>query len=633
MKKSKLFCFGLSTLLLLSSLFVACANGADSSSDDSPEAASPSASTPAAVNTDSGTGTHVDGAKSQADIDRAAAGATITLDSDFSATSITINKALTVNGSGVANLTINVASNVTNNVTLKNFRNATIVVAPVNSSNSSINTIKRSVSSIGRSARSAGGMYRGANAGDPVVSSTADEGYKKVGEDSLPLHIEGCTIEKLDVKDDVALYLGTDEKKSVINNLNLKEGVENFTFIEFDKSDKPETTADEKTPLANKSEVKILKLEDDGIEKINLIGGTFDDINYANDFSANVDFKYDKEFADQLNLESAKKQAFMTAFEPKDIGVAEKTDSEKEYTFTIPKQYFENIDGRFAIVFMTDEQKTDISTTQTAQNTTDSLHPIYGAFPTGGFKIDYEGNEGSLKTIYGSESAYLNYANAISRGLQYCEAQDVVVLEKYRNYNKEAFVAEITQNEIIIHVNMDKVRKEDVLICSYHGDDAFGEAGTKLSEINLDGYKPYIYAYWMDYQMKFNQEHGIILYDDYITVAPEFDDNGPTGEYATQLAAYREAAEQHNALYEAGRAFVIDTAITRTGAPEPEPVETWIPYGDSLKMQWEFRGTLTPMTARSGSYPDVDNVEYTKIDISAAGRAWAEELVRMFSNQ
>ena len=622
MKKIKLLMLVCFSSLLLGTGFISCSNGVSSSGDDDEE--TPASTRPATTEEEEAPA-HIDGVTSQAEIDRATAGSTITLDSDFSASSISINKALTVNGSGVANLTINVASNVTSNVTLRNFRNAVIVVAAPSSTHSSIGVY--------RSARSAGGMYRGANAGDPVVSSTADEGYKKVGEDSLPLHIEGCTIEKLDVKDDVALYLGTDEKKSVINNLNLKEGVEDFTFIEFDKSDKPETTADEKTPLANKSEVKILKLEDDGIEKINLIGGTFDDINYANDFSGNVDFKYDKEFADQLNLESAKKEAFMNAFEPKDIGVAEKTDSEKEYIFTIPKEYFENIDGRFAIVFMTDEQKTDISTTQTAQNTTDSLHPIYGAFPTGGFKIDYEGNVGSYKTIYGSESAYLNYANAISRGLQYCEAQDVVVLEKYRNYNKEAFVAEITQNEIIIHVNMDKVRKEDVLICSYHGEDAFGEAGTKLSEINLDGYKPYIYAYWMDYQMKFNQEHGIISYDDYVTAAPEYDDNGPTGEYATQLAAYREAAEQQNALYEAGRAFVIDTAITRTGASEPEPVETWIPYGDSLKMQWEFRGTLTPMTARSGSYPPVDNVEYTKIDISAAGRAWAQELVRMFSNQ
>lgn len=62
-----------------------------------------------------------------------------------------------------------------------------------------------------------------------------------------------------------------------------------FGFVEFDKVDKPETTTDEKTDKEDKTWVKKLSIEDDGIKEINLIGGTFSDVDYADDFAGTVE--------------------------------------------------------------------------------------------------------------------------------------------------------------------------------------------------------------------------------------------------------------------------------------------------------------------------------------------------------
>ena len=606
MKKIRVLVTVLFSAILLSTNFTGCKNGASDTTDVPEEQADT---------------TVVDNATSfQGQIDNATAGSTVTLNASLTGagSSISINKALTVNGNNIEGLTVTVSSAVSSGVTLKNFKNATIRVA---------------TPSAGRSARSA----RAADVDpDPtVIQSPVDDeeiSFKKFGDEALPLFLEGCTIEKFEAEKDVTLYLGIEDKKSVIDELCLKDGVEEFTFVEFDKADKPETTTDEKTDKEDKTWVKKLSIEDDGIKEINLIGGTFSDVDYADDFAGSVDFKYDKEFeADQFDFgtgadATAKKDAFMDKFEPEDIGVAEKTDSVKEYSFPFPKDSYSSFDGRYAVIFMTDEQKAcyEAGNFTNIQNTISATNPIYAAFPTGAFKIDYNSNSGTLKTIYGSESAYLNYANAISRGLTYCEALDVVILEKYRNYNKEAFIAEIGTDNITIYVNMANVRKEDVLMCSYNGSEQFGEVGTKLTDINLDGYKPYIYLNWDKYQLDFYNTH---VYP----VLTAFDGDED---------AYRAALEAYGNEESAGRSFAMATALMQTTTYPGEggvemtatnAVMTWIPYGDSIKMRWEFQGTITPMNATT--YPEVGNIEYSKIGISDDDRAWAQELVRMFSEE
>ncbi|MBO4704230.1 MAG: hypothetical protein J5647_00645 [Spirochaetaceae bacterium] len=432
----------------------------------------------------------------QSQIDNATAGSTVTLNASYSGTSIVINKALTVNGNNISGLNVTVYSNVAANVTLRNFTNATVSITTGNSSRSAL-------------AR----QYTEAQGDD-------DEHFEKIGEDSPKLKLEGCSIEKLEAETDVALYVDNGTAKSEIDEIKLKDGAEDFTFVEYDKADKPETTGNEATPTTSKTKVGKLSIESDEIETINLIGGTFDDVDIADDFSGDpIDFKYDKEFEDQFGDDFDKDAFFGNGgngdkIVEKDIGVVEKTTTQTDngvYCFTMTKSNFNNFcvpsqdgNGRFAIVFMTDAQKNAITASTASSlnpwpNVATFANPIYAAIPAGFFAVD-DLNTNGFKTIYGTEYAYVDYAAAYARGDDRYRLQDVVVLEKYRNYNKEAFIAEVGSSTVTIYVNMPAIKKSDVLLCAYWEPEAEdsdettkgGEAGTKMTEISLDGYKPYL---------------------------------------------------------------------------------------------------------------------------------------------
>lgn len=382
---------------------------------------------------------------SQEAINNAVPGSVINFNGSSNGGEITVDRPLTLNGNNASNVSIIISSNVRENVVLRNFRNAHITISdiPVHRSGLHANTV-----------------------GD----TEEDTGFKHLGDDALPLKLEGCTIEKIEAEEDFALFLDNGNKKSVIDELELKEGVEDFTFVEFDK---------EGTATNAKSKVKELNIED-GVEKINLIGGTFNDVSFADDFTGSVDFKYDQEFEDQLNFDG--KEAFLEDSKviEKDVGVAEKAAGSTVYSFSMSKDLFDILNGHIFVVFM---------------NENDENAPVYATIPSGFFKVDFPDlpSGSALRTIYGSEKSYVDYAGARARGMLggYLN-QDIVHLTHYKNYNKEAFVATLSVSDSMVtfYVDISKIRKEDVIICPAYMGLHNDEGCTKLSDISLEGYTP-----------------------------------------------------------------------------------------------------------------------------------------------
>ncbi|MBR1722362.1 MAG: hypothetical protein IJ727_07780, partial [Treponema sp.] len=87
------------------------------------------------------------------------------------------------------------------------------------------------------------------------------------------------------------------------------------------------------------------------------------------------------------------------------------------------------------------------------------------------------------------------------------EKQDVIVLENYRNYNKDAFIATVDDTNVTIYVNMAEIRKTDIVACVWKEDGDYGEAGSKMTEINLAGYKPYLSLNWENWETLYREEH------------------------------------------------------------------------------------------------------------------------------
>ena len=576
------------------------------------EAGNPDASTTPDEPTNSDTPVAATALQSQ--IDSAAAGGTVT----FSATSVsagafvTITKPLTVNGNNIQGLTVIVSPAVASGVTLKNFKNATIKVGTTSSN---------------RSARSSRAADDPAPVAAPAVAAADDDedaiAFKKFGDEALPLFLEGCTIAKLEAEDDVALYLGTEDKKSVIDELCLKEGVEEFTFVEFDKADKPETTDNEATAKAEKSLVGKLSVEDDGIKEINLIGGTFNDIDFADDFDplTNFELKVDKEFADQLDFEDeTTKNEFL--YFSKDVGVAEKTDATTIYKFRVPKDTLQMMKGCLTIAFMTENQATHIfngqNTSWVDQSNIDVIHsvatfaqPIYAAMPAGLFCVDFE-TDGNFKTIYGSESAYVDYANAYARGYKFgYEREDVVALDYHRNYNKEAFVVEIDGSDAYIYVNMSAIKKDDVVLCTgekVNGVPGYGEAGSKLSEINLNGYTPYIVLN----SAAFESAYRIARPAPQLPTQDQFTSTGENPGFDEE--AYNSALQQYQTeqtnWQNTQNAFLTDLNIK---TKEGNFIQAEIPYGSAIKVASCGLDFYFSAFESAGSYPDVSNVQYSVI--------------------
>ena len=433
----------------------------------------------------------------QALITNAQAGGSITLTAGTTCTNtyINVNKALTIDGNNLENLTVYVAPTISSNVTIKKLKNAKIIVG--------------NVPGAGRSALAA----RAADGDSSSQADTASTGFSKVTDNALPLHIEDCTIEKLDAETDVALYLekGSD-KKSEIEEVNLLEGAKDFSIIEFDENGK-EVADKAATPTADKSVIGKLNIEDDGIEKINLIGDVITDVDFADGVTAEdvESLKYDKEFADQLGA-AAKTDLLDVLPDAKkeDVGVAEIAASQQQfYKLSISRDNIKAMNGYLTVVFMKDSQVNQLAAHysnptwldgEVSKSIATTAEPVYMMIPAGQFMVDDIDTATGLKTIYGAEYAYVDYARAIARGCEVgYESEDIVVLEKYRNYNKEAIIVDCgssATDSVDIYVNMAAIKKSDVVLCcgeyDSNGRPIKTEAGTKLSVINLDGYKPYI---------------------------------------------------------------------------------------------------------------------------------------------
>ncbi len=424
----------------------------------------------------------------QSQIDAAATGSTVTLDRNNTGSSITINKALTVNGNQVENLSIIIASNVSNSVTLQNFVNASVSVASGSSSH-------RANSRLARTANDSG--------------SDSRDSFDKIGDGDFPLHIEGCSIDRLDLGKDVALYLENGDKKSTIEELNLRDGVQEFSFIEFDENGN-ENRDRAATDTAAKSRIEMLNIEDDGVAKINLIGGVISDVDFAVGVTASDigSLKYDKEFADQFGANA--KQDFLDVIptaQKEDVAIAKHASNSGVYKFTMTRDEFNTYNGNITIIFMTDTQKDTITSHQgnftywtgaegssTLETVATYTNPVYAAIPAGHFKINETASNG-LKSVQGSEFAYGDYAHAAANGHpHWLEREDIVVLSHYRNYNKEAFIVDLGSSTVDIYVNTAAIKKSDLVVCvgSTGDEDPNAEYGSKISEMDLSNYTPYL---------------------------------------------------------------------------------------------------------------------------------------------
>ena len=466
MKKNKVLALGLCSILLLSAAFTGCSN--DSSNDST--SSSSSTSQPGTGNNNGGAnnggaGTETVNTGLQAVITAAKAGSSVSLSAGTVAagSSITIDKALTVDGNGIEGLTVKVSSDVSSNVVLKNFKKATIkVYTPA------------AVSSSVRSARAADG--------EPGNAEAGKEELKKLGNDVMPLYLEGCTIEKLEAEEDFTLYLGSGEEKTVIDELYLKEGVEDFTFVEFDEKD---------TATAEKSKVEKFNIEDDGIKEINLIGGTFGDVIFADDFASEIDFKYDKEFEDQFVKDDFMNENFI---KESDIAIADNVTSAGKsgvYKLEINKEDFDYLNGNVSIVFLKDEQIEMLNPKDHTPAATNKFKlftpemPIYCMSFAGDFGIEVD--KSGLNTVYGSESYIFKpvWKNGI------CNFK-TVVFDTYPVYSKEAVIADVGDKTVTYYVDMNAVKKSDLIVGANTIDsNPIGGPGEKLSDIDLTGYKAY----------------------------------------------------------------------------------------------------------------------------------------------
>ena len=213
--------------------------------------------------------------------------------------------------------------------------------------------------------------------------------------------------------------------------------------------------------------------------------------------------------------------------------------------------------------------------------------PIYLMMPAGLFTVENPENATGLKTIYGSEFAYADYAHAIARGvIGYVEEEDIVVLDKYRNYNKEAVIVTFEGNNVTIYVNTAAVRKEDVILgngeYTYPNFEAVTEIGTKVSDINLDGYKPYL----------------IVDYGNTWENLPNGGTNHDGVFKRLGLETNWEARDQFKASFAETFCSIQNMAAI---------------YGQTLKMSREMDSVLYTMTPNA-SYPTVSGVEYSSVN-------------------
>lgn len=427
---------------------------------------------------------------------------------------ITINKALIVDGNGIEGLTINISSIVKNNITLKNFKNAKLqVVAPAAQQTSSSVNRARAVSIHDAEKENEDGEI---------------EKIEKFGDDALPLKLEGCEIDEFIIEKEVALYLGTGEEKTTIEELklNLADGAEKFTFIENDKD------IDEK----DKSSVGKVKIED-GLKEINLIGGSFDDVDFADNFSFDdekLKFNYDPEFEQFTDDSFLKDNKFKEKVEAWDIALAEykvdeKTNGFGVYKFEMTRADFEKLNGYMGVIFLNDDQA------KAAEHYTyDGFWPkatyktpMYSMSIMGAFRVKEKTT--GLQPVYGRSSSYLNYNEAFF-GNNFGGYVKKTYLDNFQIYSKDAVIIDIETDKVTLYVNMAAIKKQDVTINITPDINDVGngilEGGSKLTKVDLSGYKPYfIIDTGIDYMFCESTIEYRFLYD--VDISGEIDGYGP----------------------------------------------------------------------------------------------------------
>lgn len=463
---------------------------------------------------------------------------------------ITINKALTVDGSGVEGLTVKIASEILKDINIKNFKKVKIELT-----------------------KKAGGR-------ETLVTDNQTENgsFKKYGDDALPLKLEGCTVEDLKVAGDVALYLGTGKDKTTIENINLAEGVEDFTFVENDKDDDGNNIAD-----GEKSSVGKLYVEN-GVREINLIGGSFGDVNFADNFASKVDVNYDTE------TEQFKNKAFLDGktVEKKDISIVESEDtsSKSVYKFEMSKADFEYFNKYMSVIFLTDDQVKALQSGTEVESawwqSVDFDTPVYDMSVMGTFAADgIEGN--GLYPVYGTAEMYLDWSYALLTNTKLVKE---IYLEKYKNYNKDSLIVKVDGDKVTVYVDTAAIKKTDLFMCACPGYDptleyqeAIYECGSKLSKITVESYKPYFVF------------HKNIYYDLNAFVNFEYhnDMDGFTGFIKNKFSVKPVCEDFFQ-----------------------------IPCTNNQKFARDY--IAFPMEAAS-SYPDVSSVKYSDITITANGES------------
>ena len=566
-KKISLFGKAFISAALFALVFTGCPKPAGANTDpDTPENPGNPTNPDNPGNTDSTT--TIDAAALSAlqkKITDAKAGSTVTLQAGKVAagSSISISKAITVDGKGIDGLTVKVSSTVKDNVVLKNFKNASLKIEKTASAS------------------------RAVSAHD--AENEDGEKIEKFGDDALPLRLEGCEIKEFIAEDEVALYLGTGDEKTVIEEMNLREGAEKFTFIENDDGIKTE----------DRSSIGKLFIED-GLKEINLIGGSFDDVDFADDFAdKKLDFNYDAEF-EQFKDDSFMEKSFV---EERDIAIAEyeATNGKGVYKFEMTKADFNKLNGYMGVIFLNEEQAEAATGTldlNTFQKKATYETPMYNMSIMGAFRVK-DNRATGLQPLYGRNSSYLDYNEAFF-GNNFRDFVRKIYLDNYAIYSKEAIIIDIGEEKVTLYVNMAAIKKQDVTIniTPNYGEEGAAptgifEGGSKFARVDLTGYKPYFII-----DTGVQDANGISMANE----------SSIEYEFLYDVDISNEIPD----TYGSNAISFIDNCISKPEANQLFPKNKWIylPISSDQKsdcgepMYYPFA-----MTEVTGDYPDVSAVE------------------------
>lgn len=421
----------------------------------------------------------------QGQINAAHAGGSVTLNPSNTGTSITISKPLSVNGSGIQNLSVTVNANVADDVTLTNFPNATLTITNSSSGNQAHSALIRSA----YAARDAGG------AGD-------DAKPRELGDDNPKLRLENSSFTRITADENVTLFLDAEADKVDIDLLELKNRVDEFVLIGND---------DEDTAIDDKSRIEMLTVEA-GVGEIDLVGGRFADLVFTGDFTDKVDFYYEEK-SDYQAGEAFKARLAEATAQAEAMDVCAVRNGSGIYKITVPKEKIEAAQGTrqggmagtwgsISIMLMTDEQVAAFVASIPAQ--VDPQNPLW-ICPNEETGWNWATKEQPYFDICYTGSYLFNTEDvglyAVSGDMQYTLHEDgeggfnTEYYDYYRCYSTDALCSECDGNNFTIWLDMSNLRKSDLNTCAYKAnghDDEYYLTPNKVTEIDLEGYKPYI---------------------------------------------------------------------------------------------------------------------------------------------